>query len=838
MRLIELGIGEKAIISKVKGRGAFRKRIMEMGFVPGQEIQPIKKAPLNDPIEYRIMGYDISLRNSEAELIEVERKQNDSIINNSSYLGVIDSQIVKTNGKSKEKEILVALVGNPNSGKTTIFNYASGLRERVGNYSGVTVDAKYGKINVDGYQIQIVDLPGTYSLTAYSPEEMFVRDFITNNNPDIVVNIIDASNLERNLYLTTQLIDMDIKVIVALNMYDELTEKGDQFDYKKFGELLGIPFVPTVASKGTGIKELLNKIIEVYEDKDKTVRHIHINYGLDIENAIKELQDLIYKSGDTNFTNLYSTRFLAIKLLEKDGLVLELIQKLSNYDEIKKRLDKIIKKLETDQKTDTESLITDARYGFITGALKESYKPNKVVQISKTELIDRIITHKYWGIPIFLFFMWFTFFMTFTLGEYPMQWIESGVNFLGILVSNYIADGFLKDFLIQGVLGGSGSVLAFLPNIVLLYFFISIMEDTGYMARAVFIMDKAMHKIGLHGKSFIPLLMGFGCNVPAIMSSRIIESKKDRLITILINPFMSCSARLTVFILFISAFFDSYQSIILFSLYLLGVALALLSALLFRKTFFRKEDIPFVMELPPYRFPTMKSIIKHMWYRAKQYLKKVGGVILLASVIIWFLGYFPREANYSRNYDELIETTKGNYQILLDEAKIDKTKYQKIQDEMNLVIKDIELEKEAERQEQSYIGRIGLFILPAMEPLGFDWKMSIGLLSGLSAKEVVVGTLGVLYQAGEDDEQQLINKLRQQTYKSGDKKGQLVFNPLVAFTYLIFILIYFPCVGVISAIKRESGGWKWAVFVAVYTTTLAWILSFLCYQVGSLITGL
>lgn len=838
MKLIELGIGEKAIISKVKGRGAFRKRIMEMGFVPGQEIQPIKKAPLNDPIEYRIMGYDISLRNSEAELIEVERKHNDSIINNSSYLGVIDSQIVKTNGKSKEKEIVVALVGNPNSGKTTIFNYASGLRERVGNYSGVTVDAKYGKINVDGYQIQIVDLPGTYSLTAYSPEEMFVRDFITNNNPDIVINIIDASNLERNLYLTTQLIDMDIKVIVTLNMFDELTEKGDKFDYKKFGELLGIPFVPTVASKGTGITELLNKIIEVYEDKDKTVRHIHINYGLDIENAIKELQDLIYKSGDSNFTNIYSTRFLAIKLLEKDGLVLELIQKLSNYDEIKKRLDKIIKKLETDQKTDTESLITDARYGFITGALKESYKPNKVAQISKTELIDRIITHKYWGIPIFLFFMWFTFFMTFTLGEYPMKWIESGVNFLGMLVSNYLSDGFLKDFLIQGVLGGSGSVLAFLPNIVLLYFFISIMEDTGYMARAVFIMDKAMHKIGLHGKSFIPLLMGFGCNVPAIMSSRIIESKKDRLITILINPFMSCSARLTVFILFISAFFDSYQSIILFSLYLLGVALALLSALLFRKTFFRKEDIPFVMELPPYRLPTMKSIIKHMWYRAKQYLKKVGGVILVASVIIWFLGYFPREANYSRNYDKLIVDTKENYQLLLNEAKDDKFKFQKIQDEMNLVIKNIELEKEAERQEQSYIGRIGLFILPVMEPLGFDWKMSIGLLSGLSAKEVVVGTLGVLYQAGEDDEQQLINKLRQQTYKSGDKKGQLVFNPLVAFSYLIFILIYFPCVGVISAIKRESGGWKWAIFVAVYTTTLAWVLSFLFYQVGSLITGL
>lgn len=838
MRLIELGIGEKAIISKVKGRGAFRKRIMEMGFVPGQEIQPIKKAPLNDPIEYRIMGYDISLRNSEAELIEVELKDSDPIRNHFSYLGVIDSQVLKTNGKSKEKEIIVALVGNPNSGKTTIFNYASGLKERVGNYGGVTVDAKYGKINKDGYHINLVDLPGTYSLTAYSPEEVFVRDFITNNQPDVVINIIDASNLERNLYLTTQLIDMDIKVIVALNMYDELTEKGDQFDYKKFGELLGIPFVPTVASKGTGIQELLNKIIEVYEDKDETIRHIHINYGLDIENAIKELQDLIYKSSDINITNLYSSRFLAIKLLEKDSIVLELIQKLRNHNEIKKKLDKIIKQLETDHKTDTESLITDARYGFITGALKESYKPNKALQISKTELIDRIITHKFWGIPIFLFFMWFTFFMTFTLGEYPMQWIESGVNFLGLLISNYIADGFLKDFLIQGVLGGSGSVLAFLPNIILLYFFISIMEDTGYMARAVFIMDKAMHKIGLHGKSFIPILMGFGCNVPAIVSSRIIESKKDRLITILINPFMSCSARLTVFILFISAFFDSYQSIILFSLYLLGVALALLSALLFRKTFFRKEDIPFVMELPPYRLPTMKSIIKHMWFRAKQYLKKVGGVILIASVIIWFLGYFPREANYSRNYDELLETTKGNYQILLNEANNDKTKYQKIQDEMNLIIKNIELEKEAERQEQSYIGRLGLFILPIMEPLGFDWKMSIGLLSGLSAKEVVVGTLGVLYQAGDDDEQKLINKLRQQTYKSGDKKGQLVFNSLVAFSYMIFILIYFPCIGVISAIKRESGGWKWAIFIAVYTTSLAWILSFVFYQVGSLITGL
>lgn len=838
MKLSELRIGEKAIITKVRGRGAFRKRILEMGFVPGKEIQAIKKAPLNDPVEYRIMGYDVSLRNSEADLIDVVVNYSGATSDDSKYSGVIDKEGLKTNGKNKEKQITIALVGNPNSGKTTIFNYASGLRERVGNYGGVTVDAKIGSVKIKDYIIQLVDLPGTYSLTAYSPEELFVRDYILRKTPDIVINIIDASNLERNLYLTTQLIDMDIKVIVALNMYDELTEKGDKFDYQKFGSLLGIPFIPTVASKGKGIDELLDKIIEVYEDRDKTVRHIHINYGLDIENAIEEIQDLIYKSGNVEVTNLYSTRFLAIKLLEKDKDAVEVIQKLNNYIEIKHKLEKIIKKLETDHHNDTESLITDARYGFLAGALKESFQQSKQTKITKTELIDKIITHKIWGIPIFLFFMWFTFFMTFTIGEYPMQWIENGVNFLGNLLSNTFTDGIFKDLLIQGILGGSGSVLSFLPNIVLLYFFISIMEDTGYMARAVFIMDKAMHKIGLHGKSFIPLLMGFGCNVPAIMSSRIIESKKDRLITMLINPFMSCSARLTVFILFISAFFDSYQSFILFSLYLLGVAIALLSALLFRKSFFRKEDIPFVMELPPYRLPTMRSIIKHMWYRAKQYLKKVGGVILIASVIIWFLGYFPRDANYSRNFDELIELTKSNYNLLINESRNDEKKLKEIEKEMAVVIRSLELEKEAERQEQSFIGRIGQFILPVMEPLGFDWKMSIGLLSGLSAKEVVIGTLGVLYQADQEDEQQLINKLQQQRYTSGEKKGQLVFNPLVAFTYLIFILIYFPCVGVISAIKRESGGWKWAIFIAVYTTVLAWIISFIFYQVGSIITGL
>lgn len=838
MNLRELKVGEKAVITKVKGRGAFRKRIMEMGFVAGQQVESIKKAPMKDPVEYRIMDYDVSLRNSEADLIEIitgSEAINESYEN---FNGILDIGELKKKADSYGKTINIALVGNPNCGKTTIFNFASGSQERVGNYCGVTVDAKTAKFRLDGYTFNIVDLPGTYSITAYSPEELYVRDYIITNLPDVVVNVIDSSNLQRNLYLTTQLIDMDIKVVAALNMFDELQEKGDDFDYRLFGKMTGIPFVPTVGSKGKGIKELFRKIIEVYEDKDPEQRHIHINYGTAIERSVVLLQDTLWRECSKGLVDRVSSRFIAIKLLEKDKAIDELINSCNGYENVKKIANGEIKTIEDGYKDDAEALITDQRYGFIRGALKETYRANGLIKDKKSDRIDRILTHKFLGIPIFLGFMWLSFYFTFELGSYPMDWLQSLVELISGNIKAALTDGIIRDFLVDGVIGGMGGVVVFLPNIVLLYFFISLMEDTGYMSRAVFIMDKAMHKIGLHGKSFIPLLMGFGCNVPAILSSRIIESRRDRMITILINPFMSCSARLTVYVLMISAFFVSYQSLVLFSLYITGVLLAVSSAWIFRKTMFKVQEIPFVMELPPYRFPTWRTILKHMWYRASQYLKKVGGVILVASVIIWALGYFPRDVEYSGDYAAAENSARKKYAVsVLNEQDIKKAK--EYEDELNRELENIKLEKEGERQEKSFIGRIGNFFQPVMSPLGFDWKMTVSLMAGVSAKEVVVGTMGVLYQAetaDEENQSSLIAKLQEQRYKSGPKAGSLVFSPLVAYSYMLFILIYFPCISVIAAIRKESGSWKWALFSVAYTTILAWLISFIAYQAGSILS--
>ena len=835
MTLKDLNIGEKAVITKVKGRGAFRKRMVEMGFIVGQVIESIKKAPFQDPVEYRLMDYEVSLRNSEAELIEIVSESEIKEKSPTKFNGTIDTKILKRTARKKEKIINIALVGNPNSGKTTLFNYASGSKERVGNYGGVTIDAKEARFKMGDYEFNIVDLPGTYSVSAYSPEELYVRDYIINNVPDVVVNVVDSSNLERNLYLTTQLIDMDIKVVVALNMYDELSRKGDKLNYQHLGNMLGIPFVPTVSSKGTGIKDLFKKIIEVYENKDKTVRHIHINYGVAFENAINELQEEIYKSCDRSLTDKYSSRFLSIKLLEKDKDIREIIRKECNNDQeiINLAKDKIVS-IEKGFKDDTETLITDAKYGFIEGALKETFKISERNRVSKSRIIDKVITNKILGIPIFLFFIWLTFYVTFTLGDYPMQLLEAGVGLLGNFFASILPDGMFRDMVVDGVIGGVGGVLVFLPNIVLLYLFISLMEDTGYMARAVFIMDKAMHKIGLHGKSFIPLLMGFGCNVPAILSSRIIESKRDRMITILINPFMSCSARLTVYVLLISAFFVEYRSLILFSLYLFGVLLAIITAFILRKTFFKTQDIPFVMELPPYRLPTIKTILKHMWFRAQIYLKKVGGIILVASIVIWALGYFPRNNDIVKEYDAKIDSVKTEYMDIPDEARSSDWQ-KKLNKEINL----LETHKRHKLQENSFIGQIGGFIQPVMSPLGFDWKMSISLLTGVTAKEVVVGTLGVLYEADPDAGDQeakssLIERIQEQEYLSGPKKGEKVFTPVVAISFMLFILIYFPCIGVIAAIKKESGGWKWPLFEAVYSTVLAWFIAFLAYNIGNM----
>ena len=821
MHLSGLQNGETGVIVNVKGRGAFRKRITEMGFVKGKTVKVIKNAPLQDPVEYEIMGYNVSLRRSEAALIEVTSVNNAGQVEQPAFEGTFMDDIQKTVEKEKGRLINIALVGNPNCGKTTLFNYASGSHERVGNYGGVTVDSKEAYVKQDGYELKIVDLPGTYSITEYTPEELYVRSHIIENKPDVVVNVIDASNLERNLFLTTQLIDMNIKVVIALNMYDELEAKGVKLDYQTLGKMMGIPIVPTVAVKGLGINELMSKIIDVYEGKDSTVRNVNINYGNTIESSISKIQSLIQQ--DKAVANVYSTRYVAIKLLENDKTTLSTLSKNNNFNVISEKVSVEIQRLEKEYGENSETIITDAKYGFIAGALGETMVEGKVDKRKKSREIDNLLTHKILGFPIFFFFMWLMFQTTFTLGSYPMDWIDAGVGYIGEFVSSVMPEGALRDLLVDGVLAGVGGVIVFLPNILILFFFISLMEDTGYMARVSFIMDKLMHKIGLHGKSFIPLLMGFGCNVPAIMATRTLENRKDRMLTMLITPFMSCSARLPVYILLISAFFPKNQGLVLFSVYIIGIIIAILVALVFKNTIFSKQDVPFVMELPPYRIPTLKNTTIHMWHKGSQYLRKMGTVILFASIFIWALSYYPREVKYSSDYDAKIESVNANT-VLPDSVKQSKTA-------------ELELLKVSEHQELSYIGRLGHFIEPAIKPLGFDWKIGVSIITGLAAKEIVVGSMGILYHAdlaADENSGSLIEKLQQQEYTSGALVGQKVFTPLVAFGFMLFVLIYFPCMAVVAAIKKESD-WKWAVFTIVYTTAIAWIVAFLTYQIGSLI---
>jgi ferrous iron transport protein B len=815
--LYDLSEGEEGIILKIKGRGQFRQRLSEMGFVVGKKVEVIKKAPLRDPIEYKIMGYHISLRNSEAQLIEIDRDNISKEFHSSN--DVLISEDENDSWLEKTRQIQVALVGNPNSGKTTLFNFASGSKEKVGNYAGVTVDSKEASYKQSGYSFSVVDLPGTYSIKSYSPEEIYLRNYIFDNKPDIVVNIVDASNLERNLYLTSQLIDMGVQIVIALNMYDELEKKGDILDHVSLGKLLGVPVVPTVSSRGKGIKELFDKIIEVYEIREPVVRHIHINYGTEIENSICAIQSKIKIEENRAFTNIISARYLAIELLENDKEYSKSITRCVNSLEIIEIGKKEYNRLEKLFSDPIETVITDLRYGFISGALKETLKINKVERLRKTKIIDNYLTNKYLGIPIFIFFMWLTFFTTFKLGGYPKHWMEMGIGKLSELISNNMSSGIVRDFFVEAMIGGVGGVIVFLPNIIILFLFISFMEDTGYMARAVFIMDKVMHKIGLHGKSFIPLFMGFGCNVPAIMATRIIESRRDRLITMLITPFMSCSARLPVYILFISAFFPKNQGSVLFLLYVLGVLFAILSALFLKRVFFKSEEIPFVMELPPYRVPTIRSIFKHVWFRTSLYFKKIGGVILLAAIIVWILSNFPRTVTYSHDYSGEISMAEksGLPGSIINES-----------------INRLTLEQKSEKHAKSFMGIIGRSIEPVMKPLGFDWHLSVSILSGLAAKEVVVSTLGVIFQADNSSgKESLVEKIKSQK----DSTGKTIFTPLIAFSFMLFILTYFPCVGVVAAISRESGSWKWAAFTVFYTTGIAWLLSFTVYQIGSLLIG-
>ncbi len=824
LKLSDIAIGDSAIITKVRGRGAFHKRLMEMGFVRGQKIEVVRVAPLGDPIEYRLMGYEISLRRNEAELIEVVSIQEFSESQEiADYNGVIDEETLKTSAQEKGKIIDIAFVGNPNSGKTSLFNAASGAKEKVGNYSGVTVDSKKGTFKQNGYTFNITDLPGTYSLSAYSYEELYIRKFILENKPDIIVNVIDASNLERNLYLTTQLIDMDVKTVIALNMYDELTTRGDDFNYPYLSQLIGIPIIPTVANKGIGIKDLFDKIIDVYEDKDPVVRHIHINYGEAIEDAISVLQKRIKSS--QSFVETVSARYYVTKLLEKDAEIIKQTEKWDDHKDMHEVAEKQIATLEQTYSLPSETIISNARYGFISGALKETFKKKKTDKSIKTitQKIDAVLTHKYWGFPIFLAFLYLMFFSTFTLGKYPMGWIESVVAWLGDLAKDYISLPFARDLIADGIIGGVGGVIVFLPNILILFFFISIMEDTGYMARVAFLMDKLMHKIGLHGKSFIPMIIGFGCNVPAIMATRTLENRGDRILTMLTIPFMSCSARMPVYVLFTAIFFPHHAALVMFSLYIAGIILAIIFALLFKRIIFKTQEVPFVMELPPYRVPTSRSVVQNIWLKARHYLQKMGGIILLASIIIWVLTYFPKNTSREAFYEN--ETVKIE------------TTYAAAPEVKDSLISNLNHIQAMEEMKNSYLGRIGQFIEPAIRPLGFEWKTGVGLLSGIAAKEVLISTLGVMYQIQDADEEtsDLKTKIAADTYTEGDKVGQKVFTPLTAVSLMVFVLVYFPCFAVFVAVGRESGKWKWPVILALYTTTVAWMLSFAVYQIGSLI---
>lgn len=809
MNLSELKDNDQAIIVKVRGHGSFRKRIIEMGFVRGKKVTVIKNAPLKDPIEYQIMDYQVSLRRSEAAHIEVITVEEGESLMQEPFQGVHHEERLRNLAFEKRKYINIAFVGNPNSGKTTLFNRITGSYEHVGNFSGVTVDAKLGFRKHKGYTFNIVDLPGTYSLTTYSPEEKYVRNHILNETPDIIVNVIDSSNLERNLYLTTQLIDMDLRIVAALNMYDEMSAKGLRLNYDELGKMIGMPFIPTVASKGKGTDELLDKIIEVYEDLEPVVRHVHINYGEATETAIRKIRDTI--SSQKEIATKVSLRFLSIKLLENDSDAIELIKQLQSPEPIMERTQKEIHKLENFYGTDCETIITEAKYGFVAGALRETSKQEQVIEkIDTSRIIDTFVTHKLFGFPIFFLFLYIMFRATFTLGQYPMNWLEYGVAFLQQAIGTLLSAGPLHDLLVDGIIGGMGAVLVFLPNILILYFFISFMEDSGYMARAAFIMDRVMHKIGLHGKSFIPLIMGFGCNVPAIIATRTIEDRRNRLLTMLMIPLMSCSARLPVYILIVGSFFPERAGLLLLSIYLLGILIAILFGRFFNKVIFKKREAPFVMELPPYRLPSLRSTSIHMWKRGEQYLRKIGGIILISSITIWMLGYFPHNNEIKENY----------------QAKI-----QMVQHQPDSVLQ-LKSELVSELQANSYLGRIGRFIEPAIEPLGFNWKIGVSLLSGIPAKEIIISTLSVLYQSNAEEPLSLSERLRQPVISSHGQSDGL--SKAGALALVIFVLLYFPCLATVASIKAETGNWYWAMFSIVYTTVLAYVLALGTYQVASI----
>ena len=712
---------------------------------------------------------------------------------------------------SDDKRITIAILGNPNTGTTSLFNKLTGLHGSVGNYPRVTVGIRKHTFEHQGWEIQLVDLPGIYSLSCRTDEERESRNYLYHDAPDLILNILDMSNLERNLLLTSQLIEMSIPRITVLNMVDEAEDKGVQLDEETFAYLLNTPVVETNARDGVGVEDLLKAVMEFAEAKSQP-EIIKLNYDSHLEEAIARTQAHIAKLHDDSMREEHS-RWLAIKLLENDATVIkeegdhaDLIAAVAvERDELKKG-----------HSEDAAMLLNNGRYGFVHGLLQETMQVDTdtaINRIDATRVIDSFLLHKWFGMPIFLFIMWVMFESTFTLGAYPVDWIDAGVGLISDGLNNIMPDNLFKDLIINGVLAGVGGTIVFLPNIVILFFFIAVFNDTGYMVRGAVLVDRIMHKFGLHGKAFIPMLTGFGCNVPAIMATRTIEHRRDRLVAILVNPFISCSARLPVFILFTGAFFGENAGTALFGIYMVSIAVALGAALFLSKTIVKGANTsPFLMELPPYRAPTWQSISTHMSSNASEFLRKVGGIIVVGSIVIWFLQTFPLDVELSKDYQQEISVLEAKPQVNPQSTQS--------------MIKQLKLDMQQEVQHKSYLGQIGRFVQPVFAPMNFDTNASIALLTGVVAKEIVVATFGVLYAQGDEVDENTLS-LRESIGSS--------MTVVTAISFMIFTLLYIPCMSTIAIIYRETGSWKWTSFSVGFSISLAYVLAFAVSYFGGLI---
>lgn len=765
--------------------------------------------------------------------------------------------------------VTIALAGNPNSGKTTIFNNITGSRQHVGNYAGVTVERREGYRRYQGQDMLLVDLPGTYSLTAHSLDELVARNVIIDEKPDVIVNILDASNLERNLYLAVQLLELERPMVLVLNMTDVAQRMGLEINENTLCAKLGIPVVRTIGARNHGAEDLLATVQQV--TSRETQAGFFLDYGAEIETAIDETAQALVAATRTK----YPTRWLALRLLENDSEAKKAVQALPGGASVLATLAEIQSRLTAALGESLDIVIAERRYAYVSSLYEAIAVHSDEPRRSMSDTIDTVLTNRILGLPLFFAIMWLLFNVVFTVGAYPQDWLERGVAWAGETIAAYLPEGELKSLVVDGIIGGVGSVIVFLPNILLLFLGITILEDTGYMARAAFVMDRVMRAVGLHGKSFIPLLLGFGCSVPAIMGTRTLENPRDRLVTILVTPLMSCSARLPVYTVLIGAFFtEELAGTVLFSVYFIGIALAILMAMLFRKGLFPRSSEPFVMEMPPYHFPAWRSILTQMGERSALYIKKAGTLILAASILVWFMTNYPNDVRYSKDYEQekqqitetfdeqvsqhilaalMIDTIADSPQLTAAIAQLAATQSSANEDEktgsLAAVAADLpgvyqyalqyvqlagqrdegvsllEKEQAGEKLAQSYAGQIGKMIEPAIQPLGFDWKVGVGLVTAVAAKEVLVSTLGTIYSvsASEGEAAALQDALAADT----------ALSPLAAYSLMLFTLIYSPCLAALAVIRRETNSWKWMAFSFVYSTALAWVVSLGVYQIGT-----